>query len=304
MIKPNLIFVIFVSVLLLFIIISILFTNSFFKYINIKNIIHKLKEIYYEQLYNSIAFDYYNLSLIYNNNYNTIKIKHKLNKNKNLPVCVFGILVNDRGIEYEKSMLKWLLPEYDVYCVYQKYPGKLFEYPALRFAQWLSIEYNISIILYIHTKGASHPHIDQYYTRILWKHEFTKPKNKIYINLLKNNSADISLPFRLDYYTWYNSMFISNRAFQLINMIEANSTNRFYYEDFFKNSINDSNNVRLKGVLNDSITSKQVYFSLYKYINELNSITIKNNKKIIIKLIILIISLFFFIYLKILNSFN
>ena len=62
-------------------------------------------------------------------------------------------------------------------------------------------------------------------------------------------------------------MFISNRAFQLINMIEANSTNRFYYEDFFKNSINDSNNVRLKGVLNDSITSKQVYFSLYKYIN-------------------------------------
>ena len=70
MIKPNLIFVIFVSVLLLFIIISILFTNSFFKYINIKNIIHKLKEIYYEQLYNSIAFDYYNLSLIYNNNYN------------------------------------------------------------------------------------------------------------------------------------------------------------------------------------------------------------------------------------------
>ena len=99
-------------------------------------------------------------------------------------------------------------------------------------------------------------------------------------------------------------MFISNRAFQLINMIEANSTNRFYYEDFFKNSINDSNNVRLKGVLNDSITSKQVYFSLYKYINQLNSITIKNNKKIIIRLIILIISLFFFIYLKILNSFN
>ena len=32
---------------------------------------------------------------------------------------------------------EWLLPEYNVYTVYQKYPGKLFEYPALRFAQWL-----------------------------------------------------------------------------------------------------------------------------------------------------------------------
>ena len=34
-------------------------------------------------------------------------------------------------------MNEWLLPEYNVYTVYQKYPGKLFEYPALRFAQWL-----------------------------------------------------------------------------------------------------------------------------------------------------------------------
>lgn len=26
---------------------------------------------------------------------------------------------------------------YNVYIVYQKFPGKLFEYPALKFAQWL-----------------------------------------------------------------------------------------------------------------------------------------------------------------------
>ena len=228
------------------------------------------------------------------------KILSIFNKNTNLPICVLGVLANDRGIEIEKSMLKWLLPEYDVYCVYQKYPGKLFEYPALRFSQWLSIEFNISIILYIHTKGASHPSQDQYYVRILWKNEFTKPKNKLYFNLLKNNSADISLPFRLDYYTWYNAMFISNRAFQLINTIELNLTNRFYYEDFFKNSINCTIPVRLKGVLNDSITSREVYFSLYKYIEELNMISIKNNIKVINKLYIYIIFLFFTIYLKIL----
>ena len=301
MIKTN---SIFFTILLLFILISTLFTICIYKKADIKNIIHKLKEIYYEKLFNSIDFDYYNLSLIYNNNYNSIKIKHKLNKNSSdLPISVLGVLVNDRGIEYEKSMLKWLLPEYDVYCVYQKYPGNLFEYPALRFAQWLSIEFNISIILYIHTKGASHPAIDQYYTRILWKHEFTKPRNKIYINLLKNNDADISLPFRYNYYTWYNAMFISNRAFRLINRIEVNLTNRFYYEDFFKNSNKSSMPVRMKGVLNDSITSREVYFSLYKYINELNMTPIKNNIKFINKLIIIIIFLFFFIYLKILNSF-
>jgi hypothetical protein len=34
-------------------------------------------------------------------------------------------------------MLEWLLPEYDVYCVYQKYPGILYEYPAIRFAKYI-----------------------------------------------------------------------------------------------------------------------------------------------------------------------
>ena len=28
---------------------------------------------------------------------------------------------------------------FDIWCVYQRLPGRLFEYPALRFAQWLSL---------------------------------------------------------------------------------------------------------------------------------------------------------------------
>ena len=78
--------------------------------------------------------------MIYNFSSNSIKIKHKSNgKNITNPiVCIFGVLANEKGLEIEKSMLQWLLPEYDVYCIYQKYPGKLFEYPALRFAQWIS----------------------------------------------------------------------------------------------------------------------------------------------------------------------
>ena len=81
------------------------------------------------------------MASIYNYSYNTIKIKHVSKKTNSLNdiVCILGILVNNRGIKIAKSMLDWLLPEYDVYCVYQKYPRRLFEYPALRFAQWLSL---------------------------------------------------------------------------------------------------------------------------------------------------------------------
>ena len=73
-------------------------------------------------------------------------------------------------------MLNWLLPEYDVYCVYQKYPGIMYEYPALRFAQWLSLNYNKKIILYVHTKGSFNYNDFQDKVRFVWKHEFTKPE--------------------------------------------------------------------------------------------------------------------------------
>ncbi len=43
-------------------------------------------------------------------------------------------------------MIDWLLPEYDIYCVYQKYPGDLYEYPYLRFAQWISQTFNKTIL--------------------------------------------------------------------------------------------------------------------------------------------------------------
>ena len=183
--------------------------------------------IYYENLFNSIQYDFYNLSLIYNNSFNSIKIKHKSNKNSfKKEVCILGVLCNDKGLEIHNSMLLWLLPEYDVYCVYQKYPGILFEYPALRFAQWFSLEYNKPIILYVHTKGAFYPRKEQELVIDLWKHEFTNNRKNIYINYIKNNSVDISLPFRKGTCTWLNGMFISNRAFKLINEIEYYPNNR------------------------------------------------------------------------------
>lgn len=156
------------------------FNNSFITN-NIDTSINKTSSYYYDNLFSLINYDYYNISLIYNYPYNTIKIKHIGNKKifSNSIVCVFGILVNDNGLEIANSMLQWLSPEYDIYCVYQKYPGKLFEYPALRFAQWISIVYNIEIILYIHTKGAFYQYDNQIEVRKIWKLEFTKPRNNI-----------------------------------------------------------------------------------------------------------------------------
>jgi hypothetical protein len=289
---------VFAFLLILFLTLYIIFNNYIAIYVNIKDVFNYFYIQYHKRLFNSIKCDHYNLSQIYNNSYNSIKIKHKFDKTlSNLPVCVLGVLVNKKGLEIEKSMLEWLLLEYDVYCVYQKYPGKLYEYPALRFAQWLSIEFNISIILYVHTKGAFYPREVQKNIRILWKNEFTEPRKKLYINLLKNNISDISLPFRHESCTWYNGMFISNRAFQLKDKIDINS-NRYYYESLFKNDNKSFNYVRFKGVLNDSISGDKVAYGLHIYIKNLKKLAFKNKIKIINNLIIIICFLIFCIYLK------
>ena len=71
--------------------------------------------------------------------------------------CVLGVLKSPRGLQIRDEMLSWLLNEYNVYCVEQEMPGKLFEYPALRFTQWLCTEKGCDDVLYVHTKGAGRP---------------------------------------------------------------------------------------------------------------------------------------------------
>ena len=112
------------EILLLILIISINFNVIPSIKAKSKNFLNISKMEHYDFLFNSIENDYYNMKFIYNYSYDTIKIKHKLNnKQKRLIVCVFGILVTDEGLQIEKKMIEWLLQEYDVYCVYQKYPG-------------------------------------------------------------------------------------------------------------------------------------------------------------------------------------
>lgn len=268
----------------------------FFYYsVNTAKIIDNIKKLYYDSLFNALEFDDYNLSLIYHNNYNTIKIKHISNKNiTDKEVCIFGVLCNEIGFKIEKSMIDWLLPEYDVYCIYQKYPGLLYEYPALRFAQWFSLFYNITVLLYVHTKGAFYNTPIQNSIRKLWKHEFTDNRKKIYISLLKNNISDISLPFRQGACTWYNGMFISNRAFTLINEIKLNQTDRWYYEELFKFSNQSCNNIRFKGILNDNVSSLIVGEEVISNVKNFNNDMIKKQHLFLesLNIFVLLISLF------------
>ena len=104
---------------------------------NNKFFTNKTSNEYYDYLFNSIENDYYNISLIYNKSYRK--------NSKDSIICILGVLANEKGLKIADLMLQWLLPEYDVYCVYQKYPGLLYEYPALRFAQWFSLFFNIYI---------------------------------------------------------------------------------------------------------------------------------------------------------------
>ena len=70
------------------------------------------------------------------------------------PMCIFGVLDNEMGMNIRKEMLAWLLPAYNVIEVRQKPPGILYEYPALRFAQWFPMNTEVNFCLYVHTKDA------------------------------------------------------------------------------------------------------------------------------------------------------
>lgn len=266
-----------------------------------KNVLSNNEKIYYDNLFDIIDYDDYDLSLIFNKSYNSIKIKHK---SKILlfrkVICVLGVLCNDEGMRIEKEMLNWLIPEFDVYCVYQKYPGILYEYPALRFAQWLSQSFNISIILYVHTKGAYHKGEMQEKVREFWKYEFTYNKKK-YIKLLKNNFCDVSLPFRRGIVTWYNGMLISNRAFNLINKIEYDPKNRWHYESLFRNSNKINYSIRIKGVIDDNILPNRLERKILLLLNNYKNFYTKRKSKIIERIFIVFLFLQFCIYLKVLN---
>ena len=158
-----------------------------------------------------------------------------------------------------------------------------------------------SFLLYLHTKGATHNNIGDRskIIRKLWKHEFTKPRNNLYISYILNNKYDIVTPLSNNNITWYNGMYISKRAFELNNIFK--SKKRFIYEFIFKND-----KTRIKGIISENCKipikclnsfideiSKQKMFhkKLYRPFHIIKNMSFKKNKRFFILYLIIIISL-------------
>lgn len=74
--------------------------------------------------------------------------------------------------KYVMKLLKWVQLKYHTWIVYQDYPGSLYEYPALKVAQEISLS-SKKPVLYLHTKGAFNDNPSQYIVRALWWQTFS-----------------------------------------------------------------------------------------------------------------------------------
>ena len=80
--------------------------------------------------------------------YNIARINNTLDHTHKY-LCVFGCLLTQDGIAIKEEMLAWLEKYYHVFCVDQRPPGALFEYPAIFYAAQLSIDTQ-NPVLYIY----------------------------------------------------------------------------------------------------------------------------------------------------------
>ena len=152
-----------------------------------------------------------------------------------------------------------------MYIVYQKFPGKFFEYPAIKFAQYLIKKTNENLLLYIHTKGAFYPKRKniQNVVRQLWEYEFSGNNKKKYISPILNNQTDVTTMFSgNNKITWFNGFFASKRAFKMIeNKFKKRYKKRHKYETLFRNT-----KVRVLGIINNKL-NRNVHPYARKYLN-------------------------------------
>ena len=143
--------------------------------------------------------------------------------------CVLGCLCNDRGLSICKELVKWIQLRWHLWIVFQDYPGKLYEYPALKYAQKLANQFN-KPVMYLHTKGAFNDSPIQLSIRALWWHTFFVRYNEC-ISALKK--YDIVCPFTgQSKMTWYNG-FIAN-PFAWGNVIIKPEADRYIFESLWR----------------------------------------------------------------------
>lgn len=172
-----------------------------------------------------------------------------LNNNNSDSLCVLGVLDNNAGQVIKNELINWLSNKFQLFIVQQKFPGKLYEYPALNIAKQLSTKLNKNL-LYVHTKGAFYPRAEAPVIRNIWKKLFND-KYAWCLNYLSKTNA-MCCPFSGNSkIPWYNGFFADPIAWSKLNIIP--NDNRWYYEtDLFKptdilcygyynNNLNNSN---------------------------------------------------------------
>lgn len=148
-------------------------------------------------------------------------------------LCVLGCLLTEAGEAIKREMIEQFRKKYDIIAVNQEPPGKFYEFPALSFAQIVSIKSD-KPVLYVHTKGAGHSQnvYNQAKCRKMWYDEFINHYDE-YINYLTVHSDEVMCPFTgSTKYTWINGFMAGVTAWKNVKIQQT--VDRFYYEYIFR----------------------------------------------------------------------
>lgn len=186
-------------------------------------------------------------------------------------MCVFGCLMSEAGKSIKDEMLTWITNKYDCICINQEYPGRLYEWPALAFAQEYATMYNTPV-LYLHTKGAfnSSNVYKQAKCRQLWKEEFND-HYVFYHKAICSRKNVIAGPFiadPCDGHTWLNGFIASPSVWSQVDLSYP-SENRYVYEYLFRSKQYTPISRCIAHVNTPNISDPQ-FNRLVEYINNLH----------------------------------
>lgn len=200
-------------------------------------------------------------------------------------IGVLGVLKTKRGLVIRDEILE-NLKEHNFLKIEQDPPGKLAEYPALKYAIKMAIDLN-EPVLYLHTKGAFNeiPYIPkipnrksidtfmpngatlkdwQPCVRKMWYHEFGKNIDK-YLETVNLNKPIVACPYTgSGKATWQNGFIMNPLAAKELHKIFHFTANRYWYEVMF----GGCKNVEVNGIISNKICypMNDSRFEMYKSI--------------------------------------
>lgn len=177
--------------------------------------------------------------------------------NRVKPICVLGVLGNERGNAIMADMLKWLLPIYKMHiCVHD---GTQFELPALKYAQKVAADTHAPV-LYLHTRGAVNVWRTTQPTHNMWREEFGVQWRK-YQQLVDDPRPTIACPFADAKGVHRYNGFVANAAAWALADLRP-SDDRMVYEHLWRGQ-----DVRLIGTLIQSDVNDVKKIRKYLYCN-------------------------------------